>query len=382
MGCLVESCTLIGLATAEDGERDGGEAANEGERVATLKDLLAEAFSNLKLHSSHGSIACLSLQVIAGTEGPTGKVTTPEEFQSWRRIWDTARQTYRIAMYALNASGLSLREELDIFTAHRVCSLSCTDFVALHKIVTSKAAFGTLKRLKASISLPHDENDDYDMAKDVPVELVHRKNLFALAMQTVKRTMPQLEDMTLQCYNIHRFRGYQRPPGDREVRDLALSREDWPRLQGCNLHGVDSSEEEMLSFLEASAPRVLQLTFVVITSGTWAPIFDFIAGDKSPVSSFRLGDLCDNKSSLIRFDEAGRDKLQQVYGNSIPSAIAEEGGSDEIRHRFPAQGQHGIPGSKTWRTNASSSVGPIREPYDYVGINSRDYAVDSGGFGW
>ena len=308
LGCLLESCTIIGLASESSPATAAGREAVKKQvspaikEIEDLKGLLSEAFTNLKQHSPNGGITSISLQVVAGTETQTGELEQPGEFGDWRSIWDTARNTFRITVAALYFAGITLRGELEIFTSHKGCSLSCADFLALPKMISPKSTLGALKHLKISISRPHDNSDDYGIERDYPRSCMSGANIFVLAMQIIKRTMPALESVTLHWYHLSTtwYRDHLLPTEERETPDFAFSRRTWPQLKACHLENVSVTERVLLSFLAASHLQYLSLVHVPLRVGTWDSIFSLLVDDQSSVTSFYLAQVSSKQGSGSR----------------------------------------------------------------------------------
>lgn len=408
LGCLLESCIITGLAVNSSSETTTPEVepstperdTTTPERETTtperktaqdqvpgtsaytehLKSLLFKAFTNLQQHSPHRGITSICLQVVPGLEGPTGELEQPEDFDDWRSIWDTARNTFRITIHALNLSGLTLRGELDIFTSLNGCSLSCTDFLALPTIVSSKF-LQAIKHLKVSVSGPHDDNDDYGVEKRYPRSYMHSANIFVLAMQMIKHTMPALESVTLHWYQLayRWFHGHILPTTESEMPDLAFSRHTWPLLKACSLENVKVTERILLSFLAASNPQQLSMVYVSLMQGTWDSIFNLLVDGQSSVVSFHLDKIFSsqmpNTRDLVLFKEPGRTQTESFDREPLPCSLSGQNRKEKIRYCHPAQHPIDSPFRRTWTLNLQTLYGPLRRRYDFIKLNEWDYSA-------
>lgn len=113
-----------------------------GEGTENLR-LLAEAFRNLKQRFPKDELASLCLRVAALIEGADGELTEPDDFRSWRAVWDAALRTFNAIIAALNESQLPVDEHLDIFGSLRGCSLACDVFLAFAQKLASMHIFGS-----------------------------------------------------------------------------------------------------------------------------------------------------------------------------------------------------------------------------------------------
>lgn len=207
-GCLLQHCTITGLV--------GNDTRAEDEDTESL-DLLIQAFQNLKQHSPKGGLASLCLRVAARVKAANGELIEPDNFYSWRAVWDGALRTFSITIVALNQSQLPVNEHLDVFGSLRGCSLACDTFREFTHNFASMHIFASLKRLTLNLSMPHKEvrrhfseltEDEFDALGDEFFEAaaVDRDDpsrwkysyLILQDIMQVSRIMPKLK-----CLNLH-----------------------------------------------------------------------------------------------------------------------------------------------------------------------------------
>jgi hypothetical protein len=97
MGCFLQNLSIVGTAPS----------------LITLsnKDLLTDAFINLRLNSAYGNLKSIILSVQGRDD--SDDIIPSKEAHDWKLVWQTASQTFEIFCRALADSALHV-QRLDI----------------------------------------------------------------------------------------------------------------------------------------------------------------------------------------------------------------------------------------------------------------------------
>lgn len=393
LGCLLQHCTITGIARRDDEETTTLAIADEGPTEHHhLQRLLTEAFRNLKQqHSPKGGLASLCFRVAARIEvAADGELTTiePDEFRSWRAVWEAARRAFDVAMAALIESQLRVDEHLDVFGSLQGCSLACDTFLAVAQESAARHVFASLKRLTVRLSappLPPKPEIDYEAVEEevvIETEVQTQSNRSHLILQDIMqvlRIMPALESLKLHWYNL----------GDNASTSLAASSATpWESnissvpttgLKECSLHGIYVSESHLLQFLDVVHPTSLTLTDIRLMSGTYDPIFKYLTDLDTPVTYIHLDDIRVG-INLVHFEIPGNPKFPYLYGGVGPSVLTRQAShnakEEPIRYRIARRRPLGSPQRYRWRRCKALEFGPPEKyKYDFVGLNSPKIAV-------
>lgn len=382
MGCLLQHCTIAGQAQEAALTDDEDELADE---TQTLRLLLATAFSNVKQHSPHKGLTSLCLGVAACTTDENGRRIEAPRFHLFRQIWDAARQTFEITLAALNDSQLHVYQELDVFMSLRGCSLAYNDFLDLPQRFASLHALESLKRIRLSLSAPHEvrpeyrfESEDGQASADEPTEApateVYPENILQSVMLVMAHFMPQLEAIELHWYNVAvHLRDLPTPPPVplSPALDGETKQQRFAHLKECHLSGLYVSESDLLRFLTATRPPTVALTYVhLLRGGAWTSIFEFISGINSPVTKYLLDDLTQSRI-MVHFDGPGNPKFPLLNREPWPHTLTRQDSSAivEIRHRLASGRVLGSPQRTRWIRSRREEYGPLQRPYDFVELN-------------
>ncbi|KAI0453333.1 hypothetical protein F5B21DRAFT_525888 [Xylaria acuta] len=270
-------CTVTGIVGLE-------EAAPECQ-IDEHAHLLAAIFRNLKKNIQAGSVASLSLRVLLRITRRTAHV--------WPETWATARRTFEITMAALNESGLSVDEHLDLFGSVPSCSLEYTAFLCLAQRPGEANMFKRLKRLTMSLSSPVVDTVDTDYFLPIPaLDGLHQGEHVAFtlgAISHISAIMPELETLDLHWFNIgpNTSTSTAQPRAHRDVTSCSPPL----ALKECSLRGVYVSEINLLQFIMSTNPIILRLKDVNLVTGTYASSFRYITLPNTPTTYCHFEDL-------------------------------------------------------------------------------------------
>ncbi len=394
LGCFLQHCTIKGIARRE-GEMTTAVADEGPTEHHRFQRLLTEAFRNLKQrYGPKKGLASLCFRVAARVEGAAdGELSTtePDQFRSWRAVWEAARRTFNVTMAALNESRLQVDEHLDVFGGLKGCSLACDAFLAAAQESAATHVFASLKRFTVSLSerpLPPKPELNYDESEEEEEVIVTkaqtqsgRSHLILQDIMRVLRTMPKLESLKLHWYDL----GVNGPTSS--VTSYATSWESnissapTTGLRECSLQGIHVSESHLVQFLEAVHPTSLTLTDISLMSGTYDPIFKYLTDPDTPVTYTHLDDICLG-FNLVHFEIPGNSKFRYRNGEVGPSVLTREGShhakEEPIRYRFPPGRPLGSGERMRWLKSRAEECGPPDQSnyiYDFVDLNSPEIVV-------
>jgi hypothetical protein len=375
LGCLLQHCTITGIV------RNETTAADEG---TEHRRLLAKAFHNLKQCSPTGGLVSLCLRVAARIEGADRELTEPDDFRSWRAVWDTALRTFNVTTAALNKSQLPVDDHLDIFGSLRGCSLACDAFLTFAQEFASMHVFRSLKRLTVSLSVPLKAITEHQfnvvVTKIAAQAQSTHSNLILQGIMQLSHIMPELESLKIHWYNLGDSMSTSLVPSATRQESTVSSASIC--LKECSLHGIYVSESHLLQFLEAVHPATLTLTDVRLVSGTYAPIFEYLTSPDSPFTYYHLDDLRERRA-LVHFDRPGSLKFRYIPSVNVgPSLLTQQTShvKEEIRYRFASGRALGSGELNRWRRSKTEEFGRPRDPhggYDFIKLNSQKIVAES-----
>jgi hypothetical protein len=394
LGCFLQYCTITGIVRRYDETTTTTLAvADEGPTEHHhLQRLLTQAFRNLKQqHGPKEGLASLCFRVAARIEGAAdGELTTtePDEFRSWRAVWEAARRTFNVTMAALNESQLRVDEHLDVFGSLKGCSLACDTFLAVAQESAARHVFASLKRLTVSLSAPPappkaaTEHQSEEAAAVIETEVQTQSRHSHLILQDIMqvlRIMPVLESLKLHWYNLGVNASTLPVTSSATPWESNISSASITGLKECSLHGIYVSESHFLQFLEAVHPTSLTLTDIRLVSGTYAPIFKYLTDLDTPVTYTHLDDIREG-NALLHFDIPGNSKFRSRNGDVGPSILTRQGShnvkEEPIRYRFAPGRPLGSGERNYWLRSKAREFGPPEERvYNFVELNSQKSAA-------
>lgn len=367
LGCLLESCTIVGLAQLS------AVSAQESERQ---KKLLAIAFGNLTQFTQHKSLGSLTLQIRGGDQDANGRFIESKEFQSRRAVWDAASRTFATAMEALNVSQLAVSHGLSLFTEQKGCSLVLDDFISMLVQPESFTAFQGLEWLKASFSVsPEVLPDTLSPNTEVQPRLIYPDSILHNITKVIAKTMPVLESADIHWYHV----GRRRLPFPGQETDTSKQKDLFTtRLKECTLSGLYVTETDLLGFLNTTKPKTLSLKHIHIISGQWAPVLEQLTSPESGITSYYIDDVFQS-TSLLHFNEPGTPKYPYKNREHWPSSLARESNlvREIIQHRIPSGRVLGSPQRQRWLRENAAKYGPCKGLYDFIKLNTPPDIIDT-----
>lgn len=246
--------------------------------------LLSQAFKNLATNSAEGKLQSLSLEVIVYRQDAEREIT-PLAGGSWRLIWQTTAETFRIVSAALQKSLLAV-DCLDVFNGHRMqqCSLESWELSQIdYRNDGLSKVLRALKALSISVSdrilwltsqdaqrsgdladVTSDNEHDRDI-DEVTAEAQDENNFVGLARML--DVCNELKSLQIHQYLVNsRYLTFHIPsPRERlfqRVAELAAL----PALEDCSLRGVFIQERNLLALLKRTQLRRLTLESVQMVS--------------------------------------------------------------------------------------------------------------------
>ncbi|KAI0552439.1 hypothetical protein F4679DRAFT_592441 [Xylaria curta] len=314
----LQHCTIIGITGLTETECEVDEYIR----------LLTTIFCNLEKNIQTGSIVSLSLRVVLRITGPG--------IYEWERFWITTKQTFVIAMTALDESNLSVDGSLDLFSSVPFCSLSYDSFLLLGQIPSLAKNFKHLKRLTMSLSSPPNVNVPPSRFH-IRNETLRQRGYVASTLEAILNLpaiMPELESLDFHWFRVGPIvkAGAQRP-ARRDISSFSTAL----ALKECTLRGIYASESHLLQFITSTTPMTLRLMDTNLTTGTYDSIFQYITHANSQTTYCRFEHLYCLQPTLIH----------EVHFDIPDESQEENRWSTYLRYTFSPQmkklGHEGIP---------------------------------------
>ncbi|KAK9601657.1 hypothetical protein V6Z92_001698 [Aspergillus fumigatus] len=349
-----------------------------------IVQLLSQAFKYLATNSAERKLQSLSLEVAVYRQDAEREVT-PLAGSSWRLVWQTTAETFRIVLAALQKSLLAV-DYLNVFNGSYMqrCSLESRELsqIDYHNERLSKV-LGALKALSISVSdrilwlTPQDAQRSSDGSADVidwsddehdrridkaAAEAQDESNFVGLAR--ILDLCHELKSLQIHQYLVNARHLTFHIPFPRErlfqrVAELAAL----PALEDCSLRGVFIRERNLLALLKRTQLRRLTLESVQMVSGTFRSTFDACTGETSSLSYLYLDELM-IQGDLVHFTGVGAPRFNTWVGAHGSNTLKREG--EELKHPIRYHLPHGMPiplGSparQQWILEQRQEYGPHR----------------------
>jgi len=301
---------------------------------------LRRAFANLQNVFEAGMLKSLTLKVATDAKSswiPGMSAGFKGPIDPWRKVWESAKETFRLTMTALGGAQLRV-ERLDIFGSLPRCSLAM-DRVGPVLLKTRSIDFlEKTKRLTLSLSdyvpseetifganavqrFDHDcdgsdcgcQSDDEDLKARSICSFEHVQASIGAVRQLIS-SCPELERLELHFF---RLESRANAPLESKRRELHFFNDVvpglvLPSLSALTLRGIHCSESALLLLL-VSNPTISNLTLdnVRIDPGQFEVIFGHIAGPDRDIylSRLDLDDVSDNEAGTWHYDAPGEAKV-------------------------------------------------------------------------
>ncbi|RHZ49309.1 hypothetical protein CDV55_101421 [Aspergillus turcosus] len=316
MGCLLRHLTIVGVVGAPP-------AAG----LQSLATLLTQAFTNLRLNPAHAGLQSTALLVQAHVDNGNGELVSVEKIRDWRKVWQTAAQTFQIISRALADSALPI-EKLDVFGSVARCSLACDQIGRVLDTMDESHALEKLKSL--SLSLSHHTVEE-DSGGRLPAAGRRHANDIARLLQLCQ----QLQKLELHWYNLHTIKLDEAEMEERQFFTHVVQLAPFTQLRHCRLDGIYTDEITLLTFLQkASQLSHFSMEEIHLQSGKFGPIFDYLTSHAQHLNELHLNNLWESR--LICFDEPGKPHFPTTAASDGPNILTRTGVGcrREIRYRF------------------------------------------------
>ncbi|KAF7182889.1 hypothetical protein CNMCM7691_002633 [Aspergillus felis] len=348
-----------------------------------IVQLLSQAFKYLATNSAERKLQSLSLEVTVYRQDAEREIT-PLAGGSWRLIWQTTAETFRIVLAALQKSLLAV-DCLNVFNGYYMqrCSLESRELSQIdYRNEGLSKVLRALKALSISVSdrilwlAPQDaqrssdpadvidwSDDEHDRGIDkLTAEAQDENNFVGLARML--DVCHELKSLQIHQYLVNSRHLTFHIPSPRErlfqrVAELAAL----PALEDCSLRGVFIRERDLLALLKRTQLRRLSLESVQMVSGTFRSIFDACTGETSSLSYLYLDELT-IQEDLVHFTGAGEPRFNTWVGAHGSNTLKREG--EELKHPILYHLPHGMPipvGSparQQWMLEQRQEYGPHR----------------------
>ncbi|EEA25967.1 hypothetical protein TMatcc_005779 [Talaromyces marneffei ATCC 18224] len=318
MGCLVRNLRIVGVV--------GIPPATELQSCITL---LAQAFTNLRLNSTHAGLQSITLLVEVQVEDGDdhSELVSVEKVRDWKQVWHTAAQTFQIVSLALAESALSV-EMLDVFSTVNRCSLACDQIGQVLDALQMSRALGKLKSV--SLSLSHHMVEEDSVGKHHTAAQSH-----AVDIARLLELCQQVEKLELHWYNLRQIKLDKSDVEERQFLTRVLQSTHFGQLQLCQLKGIYTDEITLLTFLQkASQLCGLSMEWVHLHTGKFRPIFDYLTTHASHLNELHLNNLWESR--LIYFYGPGKPHFPTSSASDGPNNLTRRGVDCHrtIRYRF------------------------------------------------
>ncbi|OQO10793.1 hypothetical protein B0A48_04093 [Cryoendolithus antarcticus] len=279
--CMLENLTILGLPDLPDQDRVLLEADGPG-----MTAHLAQALSNLRVHSKIGVLRSLILSV---QDAVTRDYHDHVAMYSKDQIRACAISTERIVAQALKISALPI-ESVNFYGSMSRCAMSFSRFQEFQSVLENSTS--TLKSLALVLT------------SDVEHELTEPRFGISSRVSGFLAHLPQLQSLDLRWYNARRDDLTGADPVDRlfftSVASLSI-----PMLKDLSLRGIYTTWTDLLRFLRRHTGGIKNLCLenVKLVDGTFDAIFTHIS-DRLELDSLSLRGLRGEAPGAIQFAQA------------------------------------------------------------------------------
>lgn len=381
--CCLENLTLTGAAK---------EYPTEADETELHSALLGQAFTHLKRRSKTGALCSLVLTVALqpDEEGtPQSGSDTSEYYEdegvlwgikNWAYIWHLAQSTFGAAMHALGHSGLSVLQELDLFSGVMGCSLYFHEFLRLpvRFPLAMVSPLVNLKALKVSLSpslrIPPGltQNESLQQPRiylldDENLPIVPSDNVLQDLSCVLSLMTPALESLHVHWYKL---RSQHLPHPCLQAPDEALAPFHRP-LQNCTLQGIPCNSAQLHAFLKRTRPAALHLENMQLGDDSWGAVLRHICNSSNGIESYVLDDLFDGNHALHHFEGPGKPKYPYVDRGGGPNTLvraADEARKPVVFYIWTARAL-GSTFRSRWLRRRRQKYGPPKPAHEFQWLN-------------
>ncbi|KAI6088227.1 hypothetical protein F4821DRAFT_91813 [Hypoxylon rubiginosum] len=406
LGCEIRDLTLVGVVRSLEAavERADSEGKHPMQRwqerqkerqqnYELIVRRLSDVFKNIAANSVAGRLHSLSLEV---AEYPIGG-------EGWRFIWQSTADTSRIIFSALQESRIRL-DHLNLFNGSHLyhCSIASNKLSSIdYSTDALSQSLGSVRSLSISVSdrildvtetssgwadesdwsgLDDEEEErEGEEESDSEAAMVESDLWLAMADARDENNFIGLAGLIHACQNlkilhIHQYEVNRRRIDSRVTipSELIFQRgiatlNMLPPIEECSLSGVFLRESDMLAFLERSSKtlRALSMKTVTMVTGSFRPVFDYIASRIPNLDYLYLDELVVGGvgGEPVHFMGVGQPRFHTWVG-AHGSWTLRRAGSEETQQPIPyhlptgAPEPVGSPEMTEWLHNQRQEYGP------------------------
>lgn len=273
--------------------------------------LLSDAFKNIAVNTVSRKLHSLSLEVVV-YHRDADRDLPPVDGGSWRLIWQSAAETFRIVFVALQGSQLQL-DELNLYNGSQLqrCSNAVDELDSVdHSDPCLSRTLGSVRSLSISVSdrildLAQEEQVSGDSADEIS------------NYSTDSDEDLELEGIMIKAHDPNNFTGLAgligayRNPRSLSIHQYGLDNRYIYRkcifqcgvarvatlhpIEQCTLSGVYLAETDLVAFLEKTSAslRALSMQTVTMVSGaTFRVFFEYLASRQVQTWSICIWMIC------------------------------------------------------------------------------------------
>ncbi|QKX60906.1 uncharacterized protein TRUGW13939_08052 [Talaromyces rugulosus] len=307
VGCLLQNLSIIGTAPSHI--------------TPSNKDILTEAFINLRLNSVYGGLKSIILSVQGRDD--SGDIIPSKKVHEWKLVWQTASQTFKIACRALADSALHV-ERLDVFASITRCSLACNKIAPVLDYTNMSRALANLTSV--SLSLSHHIGDDLGSdSESESFDSIGHSQRYTSDIRRFLELCSHLETLELHWYNLPRKSNQiEAQKEERHFFNEIVKLDRLSQIRHCRLYGTDTNEAALVSFCkQATQLCSLTLEYIHLTEGKYEYVFNCLANQLPNLDYLHLGDLYEQR--VIYFDDPGTARFSYTSGSNGPEVITRTG---------------------------------------------------------
>ncbi|KAI1735149.1 hypothetical protein F4680DRAFT_312111 [Xylaria scruposa] len=338
------------LETFQERQRNHQQSRDSGQLLRHLSD----AFKNIAANSATGKLHSLSLEVTV-YRTDANRELCPVSGGSWRLIWQSAAETFRIVFLALQESKLKI-DNLNIFNGshlHR-CSVASNELSNMdYSGPGLSKTLGSVSSLSISVSerildiTPQDAQasgdsaDEIDWSDDADTDMesymadAHDENNF-IGLAGLIHTCKILKSLYIHQYGVNRRRldPHVPIPNERLFQRSIATLDTFPPIEECSLCGVFIRESDLLTFLKriSSSLRRFSMKTVTMSTGSFRVAFDYITSNISNLEYLYLDELMIGRD-LVHFTGIGEPRFYTWDGAHGGNTLRRE--SKEIKQPIP-----------------------------------------------
>ncbi|KAK7978221.1 hypothetical protein PG988_005711 [Apiospora saccharicola] len=252
--------------------------------------LLSDAFKNTAAHTAARKLHSLSLEVVVYRHDADHELP-PVDGGSWRLIWQSAAETFRIVFAALQESQLQV-DELNLYNGSQLrrCSMAVNEFSSVDfsdpKPIPDPGVGPVSDRI---LDLAREERESGDSADEISNYSTDSDEDLELEAIMLKAHDPNnftgLADLISACSNLRSLSIHQYGLDSRYIYRKCIFQCGATPIEQCTLSGVFLDENDLLAFLEKTSASLRALSMQTVTKVGGSPFrvcFDYIASGHVP----------------------------------------------------------------------------------------------------